>query len=71
LSFGVIFPILVYLALGYLLICAILIGFENVELALLVVLFASPVAVSSHVMSQQMDKDEILASYYMIFYLQK
>ena len=47
--------------------CAILIGFRNVELASLVALFASPVAVSSFVMSQQMGADDILASHYIVF----
>ncbi len=47
--------------------CAILVGFRNVELASLVALFASPVAVSSYVMSQQMGGDDTLASHYIVF----
>ena len=47
--------------------CAILLGFRNVELASLVALYASPVAVSSYVMSQQMGGDETLASHYIVF----
>ena len=46
---------------------AVALGFRNVELASVIALFASPVAVSSYVMTQQMGGDDTLASHYIVF----
>lgn len=42
--------------------CAIFLGFRNAELAMLLSLSASPVAVSSYTMAQQMEADDELAA---------
>jgi hypothetical protein len=46
---------------------SIYLGFKNVELIALVVMFASPTAVASFTMAQQMDGDEALAGNLVVF----
>ncbi len=47
---------------GIVLVAAVLLGFRNMEIALLVTLFASPVAINSFSMAEQMGADAKLAS---------
>ena len=51
----------------FFLLLAVLLGFRGSALAVLLVVFASPVAVSSFTMAQQMDGDESLAGQLVIF----
>ena len=46
---------------------AILLGFRNIELVILMAMFASPAAISSYTMAQQMDGDAELAGQLVIF----
>lgn len=46
---------------------AVALGFRNVELAILLSMFASPTAVSSFTMAQQMDADADLAGQLVVF----
>jgi malate permease and related proteins len=46
---------------------AILLGFRNIELVILMAMFASPAAISSYTMAQQMDGDADLAGQLVIF----
>lgn len=46
---------------------AVLMGFRSVDLAILLTLFASPTAVSSFTMAQQMDADDELAGQIVVF----
>ena len=51
----------------FFLLLAVLLGFRGSSLAILLVVFASPVAVSSFTMAQQMDGDEYLAGQLVVF----
>ena len=51
----------------FFLLLAVLLGFRGSSLAVLLVVFASPVAVSSFTMAQQMDGDEALAGQLVVF----
>lgn len=50
----------------FLLLGAVLLGFRNGDLVSLMVLYASPAAVSSFVMAKQMDADSLLAGHYVV-----
>lgn len=52
---------------AFFLLLAVLLGFRGAELAVLLVVFASPVAVSSFTMSQEMGGDEALAGQLVVF----
>jgi len=65
LVFGVLNRLLVIPAVG--LAAAVLLGFRNVQLVVLMSMFASPAAVSSFTMAQQMDGDADLAGQLVVF----